>query len=238
MTNVTLLKKLLPGAWSRGPRSQYALDKFLEVCRASGATGHCLDLGCGNGIYYRQLVQSGVFDKVTGMDLDPASKDRIGDDFISANFVTYEFDQPLDAIWCAHVLEHLRNPGEFIDKIRASLRPGGVLCLSVPPFRQRITVGHVTQWTPGLLLLNLAKAGFDCSDIKIRQQGYNIAAVLVNRDGLQGNSFNPDAPKSLRPYLPSGLSWTASTLHHDQHQPARKRTVLRYKGNFRQLNWD
>lgn len=235
---MTVLKKLIPGALKRGVRSQYALDKFIEVCRANNVSGRCLDLGCGNGLYYHKLVGAGVFDRVTGMDLDPASKERIGEDFISADFVTHDFGEPLDAIWCAHVLEHLRNPGEFIDKIRSCLRPGGVLCLSVPPFRQRITVGHVTQWTPGLLLLNLAKAGFDCSDIKIKQQGYNIAAVLVNRDGIEnGSTFNPDVPKSLRPYLPAGLSWNASTLHRDQHQPANKRTVLRFKGNFRQLNW-
>lgn len=233
-----LLKKLIPSVFKPGARSQYALDKFIEVCRTTGATGQCLDLGCGNGLYYHKLKQSGAFDKVIGMDLVRTAKDRIGEDFLCADFVTHEFEEPLDAIWCAHVLEHLRNPGEFIDKIRTNLRPGGVLCISVPPFRQRITVGHVTQWTPGLLLLNLAKAGFDCSDIKIKQQGYNIAAVLVNHDGILGNSFDPDAPKSLRPYLPDDLSWNANTLHRDQHQPTTKRTVLRFKGNFRQLNWN
>lgn len=216
-----------PMVWRRGLRAQYALDRLIAECDALGIGGACLDLGCGRGDYFRQLEASDRFASVHGLDSNPALARVIGPGFIRGRMEDFTPQAPYDVVWCSHVLEHSPNPGRFLDHLHDLLREGGVLCLSVPPLKQAITVGHVTLWTPGLLLLNLVKAGFDCSAIRMKRQGYNIAALLVHRRCPRVTTFEPDAPGSARPYLPPGLRW--------HYRP--KRNVWNFKGDFRSLNW-
>jgi SAM-dependent methyltransferase len=213
--------------WRGGLRAQYALDRLLAECRTRGIAGRCLDLGCGRGDYYRQLAASGQFETVHGLDSNPALARHIGRGFVRGRMEDFSPEEPYDVIWCSHVLEHTPNPGQFLQRLHVLLREDGLLCISVPPMKQAVTVGHVTLWTPGLLLLNLVKAGYDCSDIRMKRKGYNIAALLLRKPCPQVTTFDPDAPASCRPYLPAGLKWHFRS----------KRKVWNYKGDFRTLNW-
>jgi hypothetical protein len=125
------------------------------------------------------------------------------------------------------VLEHSRNPGKFLDKVHSVLREGGLLALNVPPLKAQITTGHVTLWNPGLLLLNLVRAGFDCSQARIRQEGYNIGVILQKQTCPPSFGFDPDAAKSDRPYLPQGLKWSQK----------KSNQVWYFAGDFKSLNW-
>ena len=85
-----------------------------------------------------------------------------------------------DGIWCCHVLEHQRNVGDFLEKIRDELVLDGLLAVTVPPAKQNLVGGHVTLWNAGLLLYNLILAGFDCSEARVGTYGYNVS-VLVRK---------------------------------------------------------
>lgn len=213
----------------RGPRrprlrAKYVLDRFVAEARSAGATGSFLDVGCGGGAHADHVASLGVFDRVACIDNDP-SHGHSG--HVAADYLGHRFDAPFDAVWCSHVLEHVRDPGTFLDKLHADLREGGVLALNVPPARTAISVGHLTLWTPGLLLLNLVKAGFDCSEAAVRQDGYNIGVVLRKRTCPQIKSFEPGGYKSARPYLPAGLSWFRN----------RRTGVWYFRGDFASLGW-
>jgi hypothetical protein len=79
------------------------------------------------------------------------------------------------------VLEHQRNPGAFLDKVRRDLRPGGWLVVTVPPMKREIVGGHVTLWNAGLLLYQLILAGFDCREAAVRSYAYNVTVITRNR---------------------------------------------------------
>jgi hypothetical protein len=84
------------------------------------------------------------------------------------------------ALYCAHTLEHVRNVGVMLDAMYAELRPGGLLCIVVPPAKHNIVGGHLTLWNAGLLLYNLIRAHFDCAKAAVRTYDYNVA-VLVRK---------------------------------------------------------
>ena len=76
------------------------------------------------------------------------------------------------------MLEHQPNPNIFLTKIFSLLRDGGVLAITVPPARNTMSGGHLTNWNAGLLLYNLVLAGFDCSGASILKYGYNISLIV------------------------------------------------------------
>ena len=85
-----------------------------------------------------------------------------------------------DGLYCSHMLEHVRNPGIVLDKMRQSVRDGGYICILVPPAKHNIVGGHLTLWNAGLLIYNLIRAHIDCKRARIRTYGYNIAVIVPN----------------------------------------------------------
>jgi len=83
-----------------------------------------------------------------------------------------------DGLYCAHTLEHMRNPGLTLDRFYCELKPGGLLAIVVPPLKHEIVGGHLSLWNAGLLLYNLVRARFDCSKAAVRTYDYNAAVVV------------------------------------------------------------
>lgn len=100
-----------------------------------------------------------------------------GADIVS-DYNEYKFKKKFDGIWCAHCLEHQRSVGVFLDKIFSDLKDGGILCITVPPRKDKIVGGHLSLWNGGLLLYNLILAGFDCSGAEVLKDGYNISVIV------------------------------------------------------------
>jgi SAM-dependent methyltransferase len=130
-----------------------------------------LDIGSGDG-YHSDYLKS-VGKRVTGIDYCPRRKG-----VIAANYLQHTFDEPFDCIWASHVLEHQPNVQAFLHKIYQDLKPGGILAITVPPFKHEIVGGHLTLWNAGLLLYNLVVAGFDCREARCKQYGYNISVIM------------------------------------------------------------
>jgi SAM-dependent methyltransferase len=144
----------------RKPLGYQALERFLEY-----PLGRCLDIGAGG---------PSVVGKAFTCDLKPPA-DFVGD-YLDLKC------EPFDSIWCCHVLEHQRNPGLFLDKIRRDLKPGGVLAITVPPYRDKMAGGHLFLGNEWHLVYSMVLAGFDCSKARIGVYGYNISVILQRID--------------------------------------------------------
>jgi cyclopropane fatty-acyl-phospholipid synthase-like methyltransferase len=146
----------------------WAEAAYNEVLSILPRGSRLLDIGSGRGDHaegFRRCYQ------VTTVDPNHPSDHR--DDYLSIMF-----DKPFDCIWASHVLEHQRNAGWFLDKVRQDLREGGLLAVTVPPRKDAIVGGHVSLWNAGLLLYNLILAKFDCSDALVLEHDYNISVVV------------------------------------------------------------
>jgi len=147
-------------------RGNWALFKFLAE-----EWDRCLDIGSGFGVHSSTMRERGRH--VTTIDLRSAD--------INGNYNSIFF-RPYDAIWCSHTLEHQLDPHSFLKKIHSELECGGLLGITVPPMKPNLVGGHLSLWTPGLLLYHLILAGFDCSEAKVGTYGYNISVLLRKRD--------------------------------------------------------
>ena len=97
-----------------------------------------LELGTGPGTVTRILHAKGC--KVTGVEMDPetlAACAPFCERTLQANLEDPEWAAPLagesfDAIICADVLEHLRDPRPLLNQLHGFLKPGGSVLMSLP----------------------------------------------------------------------------------------------------------
>lgn len=153
-------------ATSPPPKSGEALRKLL----AEYDFQTVLDVGCGHGPHLARFRRAGK--NASGIDFV-----GLCDGVIVADYLAHSFAEPFDCLWISHVLEHQVNVNLFLRKVFADLKDGGTLAITVPPLKQPIVGGHVTLWNAGLLVYNLVLAGFDCSQARIKQYGYNISLI-------------------------------------------------------------
>jgi 2-polyprenyl-3-methyl-5-hydroxy-6-metoxy-1,4-benzoquinol methylase len=112
------------------------------------AGGRVLDAGCSAGYFAERLAQRGS--SVVGLEVDPQAAERarevceqvlVGDvEMMELPFEPGSFD----TVVCGDLIEHLRDPGGFLARVRPLLRPGGTLALTTP---------NVANWTIRLQLM-------------------------------------------------------------------------------------
>lgn len=104
--------------------------------------GRVLDAGCSAGYLAERLVERGS--SVVGLELDPEAAERaraVCDEVLVGDVETMELPfEPgsFDAVVCGDLIEHLRDPGAYLARVRPLLRPGGRLALTTP---------NVANWT-------------------------------------------------------------------------------------------
>lgn len=116
-----------------------------------------------------------------------------------------EFDpNSFDAIWVAHVLEHVQNIGLALNEINRILKPGGYLFIMVPPYKPNIAMGHVsTGWNLWTLMYNLLITGFNVKNGSFIYHGYNIAGFVQKTIiKLPPLNFNADDYFLLKDFFP------------------------------------
>jgi len=175
-------------------------DQALEAVLQKYRFQTVLDIGCGQGLHsniFRQHLKT-----VIGID----ASTHWGMPELVADFLTHPFSETFDLVWCSHVLEHQPNARQFLLKVYAVLKPGGILAITVPPRKPNIVGGHVSIWNAGLLLYNLILAGFDCRDAMVRQYDYNISVVVRKSHAtLPPLKMDSGDIELLAPYFPRSL---------------------------------
>ena len=167
-------KKLQVGSKARVFRAYLAALQLLKDLNAthSNRKVRMLDIGGGHGIHARFFRSHGIDVDIVDMACGDEKPIFIGD------YLDYEPEHAYDVIWASHVLEHVRNVGDFIDKMYKDSVVDGYVAVSVPPIRtRRMAYNHLSFWNPGMLLLNFGMAGFDMQMAKLAQYGYNISII-------------------------------------------------------------
>jgi len=163
---------------------------FLELCKHYKFES-VVDVGCGEGNeaeLFRFLGKN-----VATVNFDPKTNYYKADYF--GDYLDVDFGRRFDCIWCSHVLEHIRMPGLFLDKLFADLNDDGVLALSVPynEFNSGATgfsIGHHNRYNISLLLYQLICAGFDCRDAAVRVYTRQISVIVRKKpNGIERSSF-------------------------------------------------
>jgi len=108
--------------------------KFRMVDRiASGK--NLLDIGCGTGYFPAFMKQKGY--SVAGVEVDPDAREFAIKEFglpvySPEAFLKNDLEGKFDVITLWHVLEHLDNFDQYLDKMLGYLAPGGTLVIALP----------------------------------------------------------------------------------------------------------
>ena len=156
------------------------------------APGRLLEIGCGDGSRLQAFEALGW--QVTGQETDERAA-RIAAGKTAGAVLQGPLEQQalperhFDAIVMNHVLEHVPNPRELLQRCRRLLAPGGVLSLVTPNAR---SLGHAlfrSNWrglepprhvyiyTPGALQRLAASAGF--RDYSVSTRSINAAGTVA-----------------------------------------------------------
>ena len=161
-----------------------AIDKLLSKPEIASV----LIVGVHTGKEAQRFIDAGK--QVTGVDLLPPY--RNGYTHVRGRFESEEvyFPDYFDCAVSSHVLEHQESVGDFLRKFQRVLKPGGWLGLVVPGYPQdEFFVGHLTLWSPALLLYNLVSIGWDC-----RQAEYYTTPDRKHVGVVVPNQPIPDLP--------------------------------------------
>ncbi len=174
-------------------RIQPSQRQKLDIVRRFRPSGTLLDVGCGAGFFVREASEQGY--SAEGIEFSREAVEfgmreggvRLTEgDLLHAQFAGRSFD--IVTLW--HVLEHLPRPVETLKKIRAILKPGGILILAVPNFdsvQARLFRGrwyhlevprHLYHFTPGTLRGLLDARGFDVLAEYHQSPEHNWAGIL------------------------------------------------------------
>jgi 2-polyprenyl-3-methyl-5-hydroxy-6-metoxy-1,4-benzoquinol methylase len=95
-----------------------------------------LDVGCSTGYLARPLAERGC--TIVGIELDEATAAVARDvceEVLVGDVERLELPFPpasFDVVLCGDLIEHLRDPRRFLERVRPLLRPGGRVVLTTP----------------------------------------------------------------------------------------------------------
>ena len=199
----------------KASHGQDGVIKFTQLMLKDNLTS-VLDIGSGDRQHFKYMIK-----RLPNTFSNDFTK---GNDYIG-NFNDIVFERTFDGIHTAHVLEHQPNTNLFLKKINSILNEGGYLCITVPPLKHQIVGGHVSLWNAGLVLYHLVLAGFNCTEARIKQYGYNISVIVQKKsikEELDLKYVGVDL-KTINKYLPPDLNYKGANYSFD--------------GNIQELNW-
>lgn len=170
--------------WAEKPAIRPIYAKRFAYFRACGERARTrlgrrlrlLDAGCGDGYWLMRLA--GVPDvELTGIDYNPLRVERARRvaphaTVTCSDLMSYEPEEPFDLVLLNQVIEHVADDVALLARVRALLRPGGVLILGTPNEgsllqRWRVPAGtdHVHLYTEDEVRRTLARAGFEIESV-------------------------------------------------------------------------
>ena len=186
-----------------------------------------LDVGFGYGEALEFFIQEGKETSGTGYDFDGYNFSSEVKEYttlyedVNVEEMTVFKDKTFDAVWCSHILEHVRNTGDTLDEINRVLVDEGYLFLVVPEDSDEIRGGHINiGWNVGTLMYNLILAGFDVRNGSFIKHKKNVVAfVQKSAVALPELRYDKGDVETLSDFFPQGYGTHG------------------FQGNIHNINW-
>ena len=113
-----------------------SLSAIVDYLQSASPGESVYEAGCGVGDLLIDLSAAGL--TASGIDPNPAAVGlATGKGAIAVRGYFAPLTEPVDAIICVDVMEHLERPRPFFRDIVASVKPGGVILVRVPEVEAR-----------------------------------------------------------------------------------------------------
>ena len=214
---------------------------FLADARARRG-GELLDIGCGTGNFLVAARAAGY--EVTGIELDRDAA-RFAREHLHlqkvfpvtiSEFAEQHAEERFDVVTFFEVLDHQAAPVEFLQRVKACVRRGGMIALSVPN-RERWLTGpdvldyppnHFLRWNAASLGKFLGAQGFDVLSTREQPAGLAHTAQMINtalRTGMSKAAAG-EAPKSFRDVMQMTPDQAEAVLHAKPSMRQRAMEIL------------
>lgn len=154
------------------------LKAKYDIISKHHTKGTLLDVGCGTGYFLKYAQDEGW--EVEGMEPDPGAR-KLAETNTKKNIAAdldHILDKQYDVITLWHVLEHIHNLKDAIQKINAHLKKDGTLIIAVPNlnsydaklYKEKWAAydvpRHLYHFTPETIKTLLLNNGFTLADKK------------------------------------------------------------------------
>ncbi|HYF03359.1 MAG TPA: methyltransferase domain-containing protein [Patescibacteria group bacterium] len=198
-------------------RREYFIQEILDF---TDPRGKLLDVGCGWGAFLDSARDKGF--QPLGIELTPKCVDfanmQLGIPVSNRQLLDVPFmENSIAVVTMNHVLDHLPEPKEALDKIFAILEPGGMLCGIVPNIESLASQVqkdnwywldsnfHYVHYSPATLRSALEKAGFIIERLYTTSGDFGTEKQieLLKRSTDPSISANPEA--ALKDFEQGGM---------------------------------
>jgi len=116
--------------------AKFIKEEYLRQARPV----RILDIGCNDGMMILYTAREGAETEFYGIDILPDKRDKslergyrevLLEDIRQCDFRKFEAGS-FDIVICSHILEHLEDPGDILDKVRRVIKTGGILIVGAP----------------------------------------------------------------------------------------------------------
>lgn len=142
-------------------------DRLNLVSKYMNEGKSVIDIGASVGTFLNECYFYG-FDKLYGVELNEASRKKAKESYGITLTKDLPDDAKADLINMSDIIEHLRNPLEFLIKLRPHLNERGILLITTPDFDRWIThlvnikpVEHLYYFNKATMNKLLDKAGYE-----------------------------------------------------------------------------
>jgi SAM-dependent methyltransferase len=188
--------------------------KFLRRNQPPGGWRTILDVGCGDGLFFRELAQ---FGDVEGIELaadvispDNPFRDRI---HIGPFDETFRPGKQYTLVLMLDVLEHLADPVKALRNALSHLQPDGSLLITVPAFQTLWTSHdelnyHFARYTKSSFNEVAEKAGLKTAESRyLFYWLFLVKLAMRGKESLLGPA--PKVPETPAPGLNRMLYWVS-----------------------------
>jgi SAM-dependent methyltransferase len=197
-----------------------------------GRGRRALEIGCGIGSFLNLLSRDGW--GTEGLEPDPAysrfGREKYGIPIAAIMFEHWPENPGLfDLIAAFHVLEHVLEPKQFVQKAARLLRPAGMLYLEVPcierPYGGNLDFffwsAHVNTFSANTLAALLRQAGFVILTYNYYSDYLWIVGTRSERPQPQEISYPCDPPREIH-----RRTHATRAEYLRRHAPGKKRQGL------------
>lgn len=109
-------------------------DYNIQQIEKHVTPGNFLSVGCGNGLDVKMAMQRGWHAEgyEVGQEYPEELASQLNAVIYTGDFVDIVPGKKYSCIYLNHVLEHPKNPGAYLNKIKDLLEPGGILYIACP----------------------------------------------------------------------------------------------------------
>ena len=127
----------------------YMLGQKRRMVEAVTSSRRLLDIGCGTGYFLGHLKARGF--ETVGVEVDENARayarNRFGLDVYAPEVLENgKMEGPFGAVTLWHVLEHVHDPGLYLNRVADLLPKGGSLLIAVPNFTSFDAGWYDTLW--------------------------------------------------------------------------------------------